>query len=319
MTKSLSFSTSLFIISLNIIILGLTSYFFFDAFDCLVFSISFFGLFQIYGICRYLLQGDDEKEWNRKRAWILTFFSAFGLVIQCFDFLRRRQVFPNLFLSPNISIDILYLSYLSPNEGKIAVLYFAAHCMLDLLVGVFDYHENLGLITGFLHHTAFILFLPLTLYSHIEGAFLLLCLNEIPTLILSLGQMFRLFRQDLLVGISFFLIRVIYTLTYTLLVVIKDTNEGKPYLLTILLPICILHIIWFRDWYRGYSKRIGKGKGKRGDGDGDTNSIKDSTISTNSKEIVYDTNRLNTGGGGGGGGGGARSMPQSPRIVNKNE
>ena len=316
MTKILSLYTSLFIISINIIILGLTAYFFFDAFDYLVFSISFFGLFQIYGICRHLLQCDDEKEWNRKRAWILTFFSAFALVIQCFDFLRRKKVFPNLFLSPDISIDILYLSYLSPNEGKIAVLFFAAHCMLDLIVGVFDYAENLGLTSGYIHHTAFLLFLPLTLYSHIEGAFLLLSLNEIPTLILSLGQIFRSFRQDILFGISFLLIRVIYTLTYTLLVVFKDTDEGKPYLLIILIPICLLHIIWFRDWYQGYSKRIRKGIEKKGGGD--TNSIKDLTNSTtNSKEIVYDTTRLT--GGGGGGGGGARPMPQSPRILNKNE
>ena len=257
MTKSihLSWQMSAAILLINASVLILTAYTFFDTNDCLVWTLSFFGLFQIYGIFRYLVQSNDEVEWSRRRAWILTLFAALSLVVTSFFFLASRNVISNLMVSPDPVADILYLTYLSPLEGRMAAVFFSAHCFIDLLVGTFDYPEHVGILPGYVHHTSFIIFLPLTLYSQIEGGFLLLCINEIPTAILALGQIVRPLRQDLLFGILFFLIRVLFTIAYTLIIVVRDDSSGKPFLLFITLPICLLHLLWFRDWVRGYSRR----------------------------------------------------------------
>jgi hypothetical protein len=257
MTKSrgLSWQASTAILITNLTVLGATAYSHFDANDYLIWGLSFFGLFQIYGICRYLVSTDDEIEWARRRAWILTFFAALVLVIQSVYFLTLRRVLSNLLISPDPIEDILYLTYLSPIEGRMAAIFFSAHCFLDLLVGMIDYPEHVGLLPGWIHHSFFIFFLPLTLFSQIEGGFLLLCPNEIPTLILALGQIIRPLRQDLLFGILFFLIRVVYTVSYTILILTRDNSSSKPFLLFITIPICLLHILWFRDWFIGYTRR----------------------------------------------------------------
>lgn len=143
-------------------------------------------------------------------------------------------------------------------------LWFALANIFDIGVGLVFYPKQLGLLTAYIHHSAFIwimwtsttgngLFITLKPFS---PAFCNMLIEELPTFLLALGSLSAQFRTDLGFGVTFFLLRIVYHL-YFLVYAIRiqvQTTEIVLYFLTTL-----LHVNWFATWVTKYGSKALKG------------------------------------------------------------
>lgn len=136
------------------------------------------------------------------------------------------------------------------NFGKLIVIYFTAYLMMDLYVGMTEYKEELGTLTGYIHHSAYIIINIVSVYMGIYPIYLLNMLSELPTLIMSIGIFDKSLRNDKLFGISFFTTRLFYhgILAYTF--------RHHSLFFYISLLTFGLHSYWFYNWWNKYGIKL---------------------------------------------------------------
>jgi len=142
--------------------------------------------------------------------------------------------------------------------ARAALVAFAAELLLDLAVGLADYAGELGLVAGFLHHTAFLAALAPTLGAGTAPAFLALAaVCEVPTLMLSAGTIApRLRCSDAAFGAAFLATRVAYCVFFLAAVLrLSPRPAPRDALLGALAPALALHCFWFVSWARGAARR----------------------------------------------------------------
>ena len=138
----------------------------------------------------------------------------------------------------------------SLNFGKLIVIYFTAYLIMDLIIGLIEYPKEIGLLTGYIHHSVYIIINIISLYLGIYPIYLLNMLSELPTLLISIGIFDSTFRNDTLFGMSFFTTRLFYhgILTYTF--------RHNYIFFYISLATLGLHGYWFYNWWNKYGKKI---------------------------------------------------------------
>ena len=133
-----------------------------------------------------------------------------------------------------------------------ASIFFAVATALDLAVGRAEYPQELGLVSGYVHHLAFVALAYLPLTTRSCSAFVALCVAELPTLVLALGSVVPALRSDVGFGASFFLLRVCFTSAAlawfwrlaTLRYVVATTAFSV-----------LLNAVFFVNWVRGMMRR----------------------------------------------------------------
>ncbi len=128
------------------------------------------------------------------------------------------------------------------------ILFFTAYLLSDLLIGTIYYKKSIGFLTGYIHHSVYIIINLLSIYSNVEREYLSFMVLEIPTLLFSLGNFNSFFRRDYLFGFLFFITRICYhiylTIYYSSNVIIFSAS----------ILALSLHFYWFKNWCDKYFK-----------------------------------------------------------------
>jgi hypothetical protein len=134
----------------------------------------------------------------------------------------------------------------SINLGKVIVLYFTAYLIMDVLIGRQEYHKYMNTLSGYFHHTVYIIINIVSLYIGVYPLYLLHMLSELPTFLLGIGSFDPDFRNDDLFGATFFLTRIAYHLFLTYIF------RQHTLLFYISLAALGLHCFWFSQWIKKY-------------------------------------------------------------------
>lgn len=137
-------------------------------------------------------------------------------------------------------------------------IWFAVFNKFDLLFGLLFYPNEMGVLTCFIHHSFYILLMPIAMTGKIgpmqikpfASAFLIFCLEEIPTLLLAIGHVFPKLRSDKWFGFSFFIFRICFHFCFLCMILYLQLPMYYFYIPT--LPFFV-HLYWFYRWVKYYT------------------------------------------------------------------
>jgi hypothetical protein len=137
--------------------------------------------------------------------------------------------------------------------SRCILLFFLSSNVMDLLIGVFQYPKYLDPFSTIAHHIFYISFIIILLSHHYSQGFILCFFMEVPTVILSIGSVWKHLRSDIIFGITFLLTRIVYNiyLAHKLALVAYDGVIWK----VCCLVLC-LHLYWFFKWVTQYGKKL---------------------------------------------------------------
>lgn len=190
-----------------------------------------------------LLRGDLPP---KRRGWIMSNVSS----LTCSLVSIKHAV---AFLASGCDASTLYTA---DAFSDFITTFFVTYLLIDLVVGSLDYPTEVDLLTGWIHHTVYIMLCS----WGVLGRFTVVCSAmmpiEVPTFILARGHLFPSQRADLLFGLTFFLFRIVYFAVYaTALFVHRDPPVGIRWAAPL---IMVLHLHWFYRWCLGMMKRAKK-------------------------------------------------------------
>ena len=192
---------------------------------------------------------------SRQRAWILTFLSSSIMTLGSL---------------PSLCTFIFHhhLSFSSPMESllidRYLCVFFVAYLITDLIIGRSSYPDQITLITGWIHHSAYTFLLIHLIHQGLTTPFCVMTILELPTFVLSLGHLNTSWRRDMWFGATFFLTRILYHA-----VMIHRFYWTFPYggWWMVLVAAMPMHLHWFGGWIRQQHRKY-KGKhpmkGQRG-------------------------------------------------------
>ncbi|CAO3627384.1 unnamed protein product [Cunninghamella blakesleeana] len=170
---------------------------------------------------------------NKKQlSWILTFASSLVCTIASI---------PRMYRFWKSGYDMYWLA-LNTNNDIAIVCFFQIYLFLDLALGYRYYKSQIRWVTGWLHHSIYLLLLCWFLKRRISSFFVTAAILELPTLILAIGSLHPPWRSDNLFAISFFFFRLVFHTSMIRL--LKHHHHVRP-LWLIALGILPLHLFWF--------------------------------------------------------------------------
>ncbi|KAI9248918.1 hypothetical protein BY458DRAFT_590553 [Sporodiniella umbellata] len=128
-----------------------------------------------------------------------------------------------------------------------ATLFFMTYAAMDLIVGVVMYPKRIGFLTGWVHHLVYIALLSYVIRIGLCSVFVLMCLLEGPTFLLSLGSIRANLRNDFLFASAFLSTRIFFH-AFVIYKSWRWVALGAPTLLQI--PFFALHCYWFYGFIR---------------------------------------------------------------------
>ena len=181
-------------------------------------------------------------------AGAMTLFGAFFLAHQ----LKKHPTFFMLDMN-----DTAKLFHDNSDFTVLVSIWFGVVNVFDLAVGAVFYPKYLGLLTAWVHHTAFIfimyfsttgdgLFFKVSPFSH---TLLFGAVEELPTFLLAFGSMFGQFRTDLGFGLTFFVLRILYH-AYLFYYGVQLGIEAP--LIAVYTLTMSMHLNWFYAWVSKY-------------------------------------------------------------------
>ena len=177
---------------------------------------------------------------DRQRAWILTLLSA---LVTGFGASPLFMEFVSLPPDGNIS-QIPGLN--GPNANAVSI-FFMGYLFADLSLGMAHYPRQIHPVSGWIHHTGYLLVILNGLKYEFPGAFLCFAsILEIPTICLALGHINKAWRQDYLFGFLFFVTRI---LLHAYVVHHAFVTYQSNYWMVTAIPYPI-HVWWFINWLR---------------------------------------------------------------------
>ncbi|ODN83270.1 hypothetical protein L202_01442 [Cryptococcus amylolentus CBS 6039] len=159
----------------------------------------------------------------------------------------------------------LEVTYQKGKEGwmgalaRAGVVFFGTYLVADLSIGYFTYRNQIGLLTGWVHHTVYIGLMVYLLNSEHSAIFMAGCVMELPTFDLAMSNLFPKSRDDLRFLVSFFVFRIAYHGTLLVDCLLPSSRESildGSWVPTVTLSLALaLHALWFKGGVTGYLKR----------------------------------------------------------------
>lgn len=161
-------------------------------------------------------------------------------------------VFNYKFISADYNYDnyITNLGFTSTFITELSIYNFIAYLIMDCYIGHKEYHTHLCSLSGYFHHFTYIGINFLSIYKKLSPVYLLYMIEELPTILLSLGSFNKNLRNNYLFGSAFFLTRICYHIFLTFIF------RKHLILVNIASLSLILHIYWFFNWVKKYVKKI---------------------------------------------------------------
>lgn len=130
----------------------------------------------------------------------------------------------------------------------LGVLYFISYLICDCVIGSIDYPKYLQTLSGYTHHIAYIIINMISLITGKYPLYMLYMIEELPTILLSIGSYNKEYRSDNLFGLTFFLTRIVYHIVLTWLL------RNDTVIVTFSMMVLPLHVYWFYGWCRQRSR-----------------------------------------------------------------
>lgn len=176
------------------------------------------------------------------RAWYLTVYSS-G-VVSSFGIYFAQQSMQNG----------IYNTMTTETEWSVLLcIFFIAYCVMDLLIGSYEYDDSIGYKDGWMHHFFFIVLLGWLLSQGLTSLFAIALIEEVPTVILSLARVTMSAKTPFIFGVSFFVLRVSYHCYLTYAVI-----EYSTVAFVIGVILMRSHVKWFHRWLQGHLKKKGR-------------------------------------------------------------
>eukprot|EP01126_Amoeba_proteus_P006220 TRINITY_DN12166_c0_g1_i2.p1 TRINITY_DN12166_c0_g1~~TRINITY_DN12166_c0_g1_i2.p1 ORF type:complete len:235 (-),score=24.19 TRINITY_DN12166_c0_g1_i2:101-805(-) len=177
---------------------------------------------------------------SKQKAWVITMFGSmftvvFGFPAVLINVLENSFDLTRLPFTYGSSLDYMVCSF------------FLAFLFVDLLVGVFQYPDQLDILLSWGHHFGYLI-LTISLVNHdFPYGLTVMSIMELPTFFLALGHIWKPLRHDLIFGGTFFVTRIVYhsMMIYNFY---YYTGSGGMNWMTFLLLVFPLHLHWFGGW-----------------------------------------------------------------------
>ena len=182
---------------------------------------------------------------RRRRSWILTTVSSTGtsLAGMYYGYRVLRDGLATVFAEDAFTNDY--------GLSVLTCLFFAVYLVLDLVLGTIFYREQMTFLSGWLHHSIYLGILYYFNYKlHLWAPFSAFLLSEIPTAIMSYGQLDKTWRSDILFGATYLVTRLIYH-GYLLALFLENWSPGW----TAIAGTLVMHVHWFRLWVVSQRKK----------------------------------------------------------------
>lgn len=128
----------------------------------------------------------------------------------------------------------------------LSVLNMISYLIMDCYIGYNKYHKYMCTLSGYTHHIVYTFISILAIYIRVPGIYLLYMIEELPTVLLSVGNYNKNFRSDNLFGLTFFITRILYHMYLT-----WKLSYNKFFLILGLISLG-LHSYWFNNWFNKY-------------------------------------------------------------------
>jgi hypothetical protein len=215
------------------------------------------GLALWYVVCRAaeraLFGAVEESKLRRKRAWFLTLPVSFY-----FGFLLGPVYIIGLLRSMWEGAPAV-VNFLTAETGvgRHACILMVTFLVLDLVIGIIDYREQIKMLTGWIHHVLYILLYASQLHTGGTQYLIVGACCEIPTFILAVGTAFPSMRSDMAFGVTFFFTRIVWFLFMFIVYSTAAYNSFIP--VAVYGPpnigALLLHCYWWRSWLVSYTKK----------------------------------------------------------------
>lgn len=133
--------------------------------------------------------------------------------------------------------------------SRFSVRFFRAVQVLDVVLGLVFYPSQLYILTTWIHHTAYTLLCNWMLQRDVSILFAICLIEEVPTLIMSLGRLANSLRSDLGFGATYCVLRIaLHTfLCYNVFTIETEDDRIAIVRFNFALTWC-LHVNWFVAW-----------------------------------------------------------------------
>ncbi|KAI8097306.1 uncharacterized protein BX664DRAFT_275960 [Halteromyces radiatus] len=192
----------------------------------------YYGISMIFlGSC-FFVSKQHIVTTEKQLSWVLTFTSS---LICSFCSL------PNLYHFWQSGYDMHWLT-LNTQQDIALVCFFQVYLAMDLGLGRRYYRQRINWVTGYLHHSVYLVLLTWFLKCRIPSFFVAASVLEVPTLILALGSIHPPWRSDRLFAFTFFCLRLVL---HTVMIRLLKHHHHVRSLWCIALAILPLHLYWF--------------------------------------------------------------------------
>lgn len=208
----------------------------------LSFLASFLSLGGFFYGCIYTGVAKTEKQ----ISWLLTFASSLVCTIistPCFYKFWRS------------GWDIRLLG-MESTWHTASVCFFITYLILDLTMGSLYYRRRITFLTGWFHHTLYILILLWFLRLRTASFFCTAAILEVPTLVLALGSLKQSWRCDFLFASSFFVLRLVM---HAWMIHELKQHHRVQSLWMVAVVVFPLHLYWFYGKFYHFSLFVSRG------------------------------------------------------------
>lgn len=177
-------------------------------------------------------KSQSKQRSEKQTSWFLTLVSSFVCTIVSTPFVMQ-------FFYSDCDMRLLSID----NQFHTGfVCFFITYLALDLALGSIYYRRRITLMTGWVHHSFYIVTLFWFLRLRISSLFTIASILELPTLILAAGSMEHEWRSDFLFGSTFFVLRLV---AHGWMMVALKRYHRIQFMWVIALIIYPLHLYWF--------------------------------------------------------------------------
>jgi len=143
-----------------------------------------------------------------------------------------------------------------------ATRFFQSYLAIDLVLGAVYYPSQIGLLTGWIHHTVYIMIVELAIRRSWSHIFCLCAAMEVPTFFLGFMTLHPHLRSNVVFAVAFFLTRILFHIVLGVSYFFHDNRvqaTGGSYVPSLLLAtIFPLHAMWFHSCIKGFFRRASR-------------------------------------------------------------